>query len=107
MGTGVENKHLESEKQDSLKSNEVQFLCRFQSFEVCIPVPYIFKKDFMFIYAYMSVSMYGSVPMNADVKGQKKVPDLELGLRAALSSLTQVLGTKLGSSTGATNALHH
>lgn len=56
---------------------------------MCISVPYIFKKDFMFIYAYMSVSMYGSVPMNADAfKGQKKVPDLELGLRAALSSLT-------------------
>lgn len=56
---------------------------------MCIAVPYIFKKDFIFIYAYMSVSMYGSVPMNADAfKGQKKVPDLELGLRAALTNVT-------------------
>lgn len=62
MGAGVEDKRLESEKWDSqrttLKSNAVQCLCRFQSFEVCIAVPYIFKKDFVFIYAYMSVSMY-------------------------------------------------
>lgn len=53
--------------------------------------------------------MCGYVPMNADaLKGQKKASDLlELGLQEAVNSLTQVLGTKLGSSSGATSAPNH